>query len=192
MSVHLPESLLLASILAERCVRHQERHWIRMIGQRPPGNQSHHHKTQDCEPRGRAVLLGSLTYSSPPGHTFPIKSLALSACVSSDNSFLSVRQEPSFRPWKGSPFLQHFASEAPSHIVIKLLFIFFITLGNTWWLAWYTASVQDASFGWITCMKSKVINIFLITLFNFNIVLDLQRSCRGEQRILIYSTSSLL
>ena len=27
-------------------------------------------------------------------------------CVSSDNSFPSVRQEPSFRPWKGSPFLQ--------------------------------------------------------------------------------------
>ena len=43
---------------------------------------------------------------SPPGCPFPIKSLALSACVSSDNSFPSVRQEPSFRPWKGFPFLQ--------------------------------------------------------------------------------------
>ena len=61
---------------------------------------------QDCEPRGRAVLLGSLTYCSPPGHPFPIKSLALSACVSLENSFPSVRQEPSFGPWKGSPFLQ--------------------------------------------------------------------------------------
>ena len=47
------------------------------------------------------------TYCSPPGCPFPIKSLALSACVSSDNSFPSVRQEPSFGPWKGSPFLQH-------------------------------------------------------------------------------------
>ena len=38
---------------------------------------------------------------------FPNKiSCFVSACVSSDNSFLSVRQEPSFGPWKGSPFLQ--------------------------------------------------------------------------------------
>ena len=44
---------------------------------------------------------------SPPGRPFPIKSLAFSACFSSDNSFLSVRQEPSFGPWKGTPFLQH-------------------------------------------------------------------------------------
>ena len=28
------------------------------------------------------------------------------ARVSSENSFLSVRQEPPFRPYKGSPFLQ--------------------------------------------------------------------------------------
>ena len=44
---------------------------------------------------------------SPPGCPFPIKiSCFLSTCVSSDNSFPSVRQEPSFGPWKGSPFLQ--------------------------------------------------------------------------------------
>ena len=49
-----------------------------------------------------------LPYRSPPGCPCPIKSLALSARVSSDNSFPSVRQEPSFRPWKGSPFLQHY------------------------------------------------------------------------------------
>ena len=30
----------------------------------------------------------------------------VSTCVSLDNSFPSVRQEPSFGPWKGSPFLQ--------------------------------------------------------------------------------------
>ena len=30
-----------------------------------------------------------------------------SSCVSLDNSFLSVRQEPTLRPWKGSHFLQH-------------------------------------------------------------------------------------
>ena len=49
-----------------------------------------------------------LPYCSPPGCPFPIKSLALSARVSSDNSFSNVRQEPSFGPWKGSLFLQQF------------------------------------------------------------------------------------
>ena len=38
---------------------------------------------------------------------FPNKvSCFVSTCVSSDNSFPSVRQEPGFGPWKGSPFLQ--------------------------------------------------------------------------------------
>ena len=32
----------------------------------------------------------------------------VSTCVSSDNSLPSVGQEPSFRPWKGSPFLQQY------------------------------------------------------------------------------------
>ena len=39
----------------------------------------------------------------PPRQPFPIKPLALTAHVSSDNSFPSVRQEPTLRPWKGSP-----------------------------------------------------------------------------------------
>ena len=47
-----------------------------------------------------------LPYCSPPGCPFPIS--FVSTCVSLDNSFPSVRQEPSFRPWKGSPFLQKF------------------------------------------------------------------------------------
>ena len=105
VSVHFPESLLLASVLAERCVCHQERLWIRMIGQRPPGNLSHHHKTRDGEPHGRAVLLGSLTLLLSTRVPFPKKiSYFVSTCVSSDGSFLSVRQEPSFGPWKGSSF----------------------------------------------------------------------------------------
>ena len=38
---------------------------------------------------------------------FPNKiSCFVSTCVSSDNSFPRVRQEPSFGPWKGSLFLQ--------------------------------------------------------------------------------------
>ena len=42
---------------------------------------------------------------------FPNKiSCFVSTCVSSDNSFPSVRQEPSFGPWKGSAFLQQMAT----------------------------------------------------------------------------------
>ena len=39
---------------------------VGMIGQRPPGNWSRHHKTRDWEPH-RAALLGSLPSCSPPG-----------------------------------------------------------------------------------------------------------------------------
>ena len=56
---------------------------------------------------GRAVLLGSLTLLLSTQVPFPHKiSCFVSICVSLDNSLLNVRQEPSFRPWKGSPFLQ--------------------------------------------------------------------------------------
>ena len=54
--------------------------------------------------------------SSSPGFPYPTAlhrvpfpnkiSCFVSTCVSSDNSFPSVRQEPNFGPWKGSPFLQ--------------------------------------------------------------------------------------
>ena len=60
-----------------------------------------------CEPRGRAVLLGFLTLLLPTRVPFPSRiSCFVSTYVSSDNSFPSVRQEPSFGPWKGSLFLQ--------------------------------------------------------------------------------------
>ena len=71
-----------------------------------------HHKTHDCEPHGRAVL-GSLTLLLSTWVPFPNKvSCFVSTCVSSDNLFLSVRQEPSFGPWKGSAFLQQMATLA--------------------------------------------------------------------------------
>ena len=60
--------------------------------------------------------------SSSPGFPYPTAlhpgalpnkiSCFVSTCVSSDNSFPSVRQEPSFGPWKGSPFLQQMATLA--------------------------------------------------------------------------------
>ena len=44
-----------------------------------------------------------LPYCSIPGHPFPIKSYCfVNRYVSSDNSFPSVRQEPTLGPWKGS------------------------------------------------------------------------------------------
>ena len=59
-----------------------------------------------CEPRGRAVL-GFLTLLLSTRGPFPNKtSCFVSTYVSSDNSFPSVRQEPSFGPWKGSLFPQ--------------------------------------------------------------------------------------
>ena len=41
-----------------------------------------------------------------PGHPLPSKvPCFVSICVSLDNSFLSVRKEPTLGPWKGIPFL---------------------------------------------------------------------------------------
>ena len=80
------------SWLSNACATRKD--WVRMIGQRQPGNKSHHHKTRGCEPRGRAVLLGSLTLLLSTRAPLPNKvSCFVSTCVSSDNSFLSVRQE---------------------------------------------------------------------------------------------------
>ena len=61
----------------------------------------------ETEPRGGAVLPGSLTLLLSAWVPLPDKvSRFVSTRVSSDNSFLSFRQEPTLGPWKGSPFLQ--------------------------------------------------------------------------------------
>ena len=57
---------------------------------------------------GRAVLPGSLTLLLPTRAPLPDKVCCLvSTHVSSDNSLLSVRQEPTFEPWKGCSLLKH-------------------------------------------------------------------------------------
>jgi len=68
---------------------HQEGPWVRpnmgtgkMSGLRQSGSEPHHHKTWGSEPRGRAVLLGSLPCCSLTRCPFPIKSLSSSAHVS--------------------------------------------------------------------------------------------------------------
>ena len=64
-----------------------------------------HHKTRDCKPCDRAVLLGSLTLLLSTLVPFPSKiTCFVSTCVSLDNCWTSVRQEPNFGPWKGFPF----------------------------------------------------------------------------------------
>ena len=56
---------------------------------------------QQCNCYYLEIIQGSLTLLLSTQVPFPIKSLALSACVSSDHCFLSVRQELSFGPWTG-------------------------------------------------------------------------------------------
>ena len=66
-------------------------------------------------PHGRAVLLGPLTLLLSAQVPLPHKvSYSVSSCVSSDTSFPSVRQEPTFRPWKRAPFLQQLHPQASS------------------------------------------------------------------------------
>ena len=62
--------------------------------------------------------------SSPPGFPYsavlcpgtPAPSSFVSLCVSSDNSLLSVGQQPTLWPWKGSPFLQQLGKRAFIHL----------------------------------------------------------------------------
>ena len=75
-----------------------------MIGYRQPRNQSHHHKTRDCKPCDRAVLLGSLTLLLSTQVPFPIKSLALSAHVSPWTiHFWVLDKSPVLGPGRGPP-----------------------------------------------------------------------------------------
>ena len=55
----------------------------------------------------------------PPQHPFPIKPLAWTALLSSDNAFPSIRQEPTLKPWKGSPFLRQ--KQYPGENILKTL-----------------------------------------------------------------------
>ena len=85
----LPESSLMESVLAEQCMNQQEGPCVRMIV----------HKSQDCEPSGRGVLQGSLSLLlSTQAPLLNKVTCCVGTCVSSDNSFLSVRQEPTLLP----------------------------------------------------------------------------------------------
>ena len=103
VSYHLSE-------LAEQCRSHQEGLWVRMIGQRKPGT-----KTMPIKPKTVSHVLGQFCWvplpsCSPPLHPFPIKSLSLSARVSS----WTIRFWVSDKSHSG-------ALEAVSHPVTALL-----------------------------------------------------------------------
>ena len=117
MSDHLPESLSLASILAKQCVRHQERLSLWPIKEGlAKDNPETNPITIKLETASFAEQFSwvPLPYYSLPGCPFPIKSYCfVNTCVSSDNSFPSVRQEPTLGPWKRSLFLQHYYKHTP-------------------------------------------------------------------------------
>ena len=99
----LPESSSLESSLSEWC--HQEGPGVRITDQRPPRNESPHHKPETTSHVQR-VLPGPSPCCCLPGAPANKVSCFVSTRVSSDNSLLSAGQEPALRPWKGSLFLQ--------------------------------------------------------------------------------------
>ena len=102
-----------------RCAQHQEGSGVRVTGQRQPSNQASYHNTRNWEPRGRAALLGSLILLFSVQAYFPNKgSCFVNMYVSSDNSFLSIGQEPALGPWKVFPFLQH-SNKTDSQFLFK-------------------------------------------------------------------------
>ena len=88
------------------------------------GDPDKEYRTNKPPPTGRvrerfkgdtACTLQATRQSSSPGFPYPLStrvpfpnkiSCFVSTYVSLDNSFPSVRQEPRFGPWKGSPILQ--------------------------------------------------------------------------------------
>ena len=110
---NLPENFMLQLTLAEKYTSYQEGLSQTKYGHKQDdwpgitGSSPITHKTQDCEPHGRAVLLGPLTCLLSTQAPLPSKGFCfVSKCVSLGNSFPTVRQEPTLGPWKECPFLQ--------------------------------------------------------------------------------------
>ena len=107
MSDHLPESFLLASILAEQgwtTRKDPESEWLAKDN---PETNPITIKPETASHMAEQFSWVLLPYFSPPGTLSNKISCFVSTCVSLDNSFLGVRQEPDFSPWKESPFVQH-------------------------------------------------------------------------------------
>ena len=88
----------------------------------PPGKTELEWLAQD-HPETNPITIKPTQQSSSPGFPYPTAlhwvpfpnkvSCFVSTCVSSDNSFLSVRQEPNFRSWRGPPSCNSIT--APDH-----------------------------------------------------------------------------
>ena len=106
--------------------------WDKMVMKCPPQNHGQVYEQKGALPTenwhlpsdtGRAVLLGSLTLLLSTRVPLPSEiSCFVNTWVSSDNSFPSVRQEPGFGPWKGSPFLQQICKLVYGFIRIESTF----------------------------------------------------------------------
>ena len=108
ISYRFPEPSLLESMLAERCVHHQEGPWVRMITHGQPGNESPHRKPRTAS-RVQSLPPGAPPPAALPRGPFPVTSPALSARVSSDNSFLVLDESPLSGPGRGPPSCNTFS-----------------------------------------------------------------------------------
>ena len=79
-----------------------------MMGQRQPGNESHHHKIQATVSRmAEQSSWVPSPFCLPPGYPFPIKFLALSARVSPQTIHFRVLDKSPLSAQEGIPlFLQ--------------------------------------------------------------------------------------
>ena len=99
--VQLLHTILHTGILAKQGVDHQKGLWAKMIGWRQPGN------SETAGHMAEQFSWVPLLFCSLPRHPFPVKSLAMSACVFPWTvHFWVLDKSPLFRSWKGSPFLQ--------------------------------------------------------------------------------------
>ena len=121
MSNHLPEpSHWHPSCLSNACTTRKDCESEGLAKDNPGTNPIT--MKPETEPRGRAVLLGSPTLLLSAQAPLPNKIYCfVCTCVSSDNSFPSVRQEPTFKLWKGSLFWQQFDLLAVQRTLKSLL-----------------------------------------------------------------------
>ena len=118
---NLPETFALESILADRCTCHWKGSWarqckgqVRWLARDKPETNPIPIKSESVSHVAEQFSWVPLPDCSLPRYPFSIVLCFISRYVSLDNSFLSVRQEPTlkskpaFRAWKGFPFLQHY------------------------------------------------------------------------------------
>ena len=84
-----------------------------------------------------------LPYHSPPRHLSNKIFCLVSSCVSLDNSFPSVRQEPSFGPWKGFPFLQQHHQPIKRHHLGTLLGVQWLRIHLSTQAMWVLSLVEE-------------------------------------------------